>query len=373
MKEIPKIETTKTDKILEIIGLISVIGLWCMIIINYTKLPEIIPIHYNGMGEPDGFGKKSEVFVLPIIATIMFIGLTKLNKYPHIFNYPTKITKENAVKQYTNTTRMIRFLKLVIVFVFGLIAFQTIRYANGHTDGLGEWFLPTTMGLVFIPLIYFIAKSFKRNNMNKTTLVIFFLLINISNLFSQESIIRSYEIHGFEKPQKVVLFEYTNGKYGGNIITELRKGKVRDGWLSRTWKNIWAKNTKEVIDVNPINELVVNKLMTELKENDIETIKSCSDDKECESNSHFLHAGTIYFSIKTIEIQREYMFHGIVPLNENYKEETYLRSKAQNLVTILYEQLDLNQRFWQVFERLPRRYYFWGEQHVLVNYKKKKL
>lgn len=163
MKERPKIETTKADKILEIIGLISVIGVWCMTIISYTKLPEIIPIHYNGMGEPDGFGEKSDILILPIITTIMFIGLTKLNEYPHIFNYPTKITKENAVKQYTNATRMIRILKLVIVFIFGLIAFQTIRYTNGQTDGLGKWFLPIIIGLMFVPMIYFIAKSFKRN------------------------------------------------------------------------------------------------------------------------------------------------------------------------------------------------------------------
>ena len=231
--------------------------------------------------------------------------------------------------------------------------------------------MPTTH-IINPPNVGLIIYEDVATHMKTTTLIIFFLLINISNLFSQENIIRFYEIYGFGKPQKVVLFEYNNGKFEGNVITELRKGKIRDGWLGRTWKNIWAKNAKEVIDVNPINELVVKKLMTELKENEIETIKSCSDDKECESNSNFLHAGTVYFSIKTIEIQREYMFHGIVPLNENYKEETNLRSKAQNLVTIIYNRLDLNQRFWEVFERVPRRYYFWGEQHVLVNYKKKK-
>ena len=208
--------------------------------------------------------------------------------------------------------------------------------------------------------------------MKTTTLIIFFLLINTSSLFSQENIIRSYEIYGFDKPQKVVLFEYNNGKFEGNVITELRKGKIRDGWLGRTWQNIWAKNAKEVIDVNPINELVVKKLMSELKENEIETIKSCWCDKECESNSHFLDAEDIYFNIKTIEIQREYQFAGINSLNKNYKETTNLRSKAQNLVTIIYNRLDLNQRFWEVFERLPRGYYFWREGHALANMKNRK-
>ncbi|PVW13901.1 DUF1648 domain-containing protein [Marixanthomonas spongiae] len=158
-----KIKPTKTDKTLEIIGLFLLVGFWCMTIINYTKLPEVIPTHYNGMGEADGFGGKVNILILPIIATILFIGLTKLNKYPHLFNFPTKITPENALEQYTNATRMMRILKLVIVVIFGLIGFQTIRFANGQINGLGKWFLPMTMGLIFIPLIYFIAKSFKRN------------------------------------------------------------------------------------------------------------------------------------------------------------------------------------------------------------------
>ncbi|MCK0126930.1 DUF1648 domain-containing protein [Gelidibacter sp. F2691] len=157
------IELTKADKILEIIGLTLLVAFWCMTIINYTNLPEVIPTHFNGMGEADGFGGKSNILILPIIATILFIGLTKLNKSPHIFNFPTKITQENALEQYTNATRMMRILKLVIVVIFGLIAFQTIRFANGQTTGLGKWFLPMTMGLIFIPLIYFIAKSFKTN------------------------------------------------------------------------------------------------------------------------------------------------------------------------------------------------------------------
>ena len=56
--------------------------------------------------------------MLPIISTLLFIGLTTLNKYPYMFNYPSQITKENSVHQYTNATRMMRVLKLVIVLLF---------------------------------------------------------------------------------------------------------------------------------------------------------------------------------------------------------------------------------------------------------------
>ena len=119
-----KLQLNQTDKILEVLGWVSVVGIWALTLTNYSILPEIIPIHFNGAGKADGFGNKTHIFILPIISTLLFIGLTTLNKHPHMFNYPSQITKENAVHQYTNATRMMRVLKLVIVVLFGLIVFR---------------------------------------------------------------------------------------------------------------------------------------------------------------------------------------------------------------------------------------------------------
>ncbi|MBK9292478.1 MAG: DUF1648 domain-containing protein [Bacteroidetes bacterium] len=163
MNERPKIklELTTTDKTFEILGWISILAIWILTITNYTNLPDRIPIHYNGAGQADGFGGKDNILTLPLIATVLFVGLTILNKYPHVFNYPTNITTDNALRQYTNATKMIRYLKFIIVVIFGLISLQTIRNANGQTSGLGVWFLPLTLGLIFIPMTYFLIKSFK--------------------------------------------------------------------------------------------------------------------------------------------------------------------------------------------------------------------
>ena len=156
-----KLQLKQTDKILEIVGWISVFGIWALPLINYFDLPEIIPIHFDGAGKADGFGNKIHIFILPIISTLLFIGLTILNKHPHIFNYPSQITKENAVDQYTNATQMMRVLKLVIVLLFGLIVFKTIQNVNGHADGLGTWFLPFTIGLFIMLTLYFLMMSMK--------------------------------------------------------------------------------------------------------------------------------------------------------------------------------------------------------------------
>ena|ERR1035437_5408592 len=163
MEERPiiKLELTTADKIFELVGWLFIVAVWWLTIKNYSNLPDTIPTHYNGDGQADGFGGKTTIFTMPLAATILFIGLTILNKFPNIFNYPTNITQGNAFRQYTNATRLIRYFKLILVFIFGFITFKTIQNAKGEVDGLGVWFLPITMGLIFIPLIYFIVKSLK--------------------------------------------------------------------------------------------------------------------------------------------------------------------------------------------------------------------
>lgn len=155
MKERPKIKVKRTlaDQAVEIGSLFLIFALWIFVYSHYDNLPKTIPTHFNGAGIADGFGDRWMIFTLPGIATTLYIALTILNRFPDLYNYSTEITLENALDQYTNTTRLMRYLKLIIVVIFGLIAFQTIRHANGQTEGLGIWFLPLTMGLIFIPIL----------------------------------------------------------------------------------------------------------------------------------------------------------------------------------------------------------------------------
>jgi len=163
MEERPKvkIELSTIDKVIEVLGWLALITLWGLIVLNYSNLPETIPTHYNGLGQVDSYGNKTTIFMLPVIGTILFVGMSILNKYPHIFNYPTNITADNARQQYTNATRMIRYLKFAIALIFSLKVFKTLQTATGKSGGLGTWFLPLELGLIFIPAIFYLIKSFK--------------------------------------------------------------------------------------------------------------------------------------------------------------------------------------------------------------------
>ena len=163
MKARPNIELklSTTDVIIEIIGWLAVVGIWILTFIHYEKLPEQIPIHYNSTGKADGFGDKNQLLILPIVATLFFIGLTLLNKFPRIFNYFIPLAQENAFFQYSAATRLIRFVKLLFVIIFGLVVFMTIQTAKGTAGGLGIWFLPLMIGLFFILIMYLFEKGKK--------------------------------------------------------------------------------------------------------------------------------------------------------------------------------------------------------------------
>ena len=156
-----KLHLTTSDKLFEAMGWIALVTLWVYTLTHYAKLPEIIPTHYNGAGEVDGHGGKGNILALPIVATVLFVALTILNQFPYAFNYPTNITPENFLKQYTSATRFIRYMKFVVVVIFGAIAIETIQNTLTSSEGLGVWFLPITLGVIFIPLVFFIITSFK--------------------------------------------------------------------------------------------------------------------------------------------------------------------------------------------------------------------
>ena len=156
-----RIKLTSADKLLEVGGWIILSLLWVILILKFTNIPDTIPIHYSVTGKPDSFGNKTTIFLLPILGTILFAGMTILNNYPHVFNYPTKITNQNAERQYTIATKLIRYLKFIIVLTFSFIVFMTFQKVNDKLSGLGIWFIPVFIGLIYIPLIYAIIKLFK--------------------------------------------------------------------------------------------------------------------------------------------------------------------------------------------------------------------
>lgn len=151
----------------EVLGWLLVGLMWILTFLYYEKLPDTIPVHYNIAGQIDGYGSKTSLLVLPAVATVLFVGLTILNRFPWIFNYPVKITADNAHRQYSMATGMIRYLKTTIVLVFGYLSYMTMRNSGVNSSGLSMWFLPIVLCLIFLPIVIYLIKAFRSSDSGK--------------------------------------------------------------------------------------------------------------------------------------------------------------------------------------------------------------
>ncbi len=145
------------DKILEALTFGALLFLWGYTLQNYASLADTVPVHFNAAGQADDYGSKTNIWILPVIATVLVAGLTVLNFFPHIFNYPVTITAANAKRQYLLATRFMRIMKLALVVIFSMIMVMMIKSQQEGTGELGTWFLPVVLCITIIPvIIYFI-------------------------------------------------------------------------------------------------------------------------------------------------------------------------------------------------------------------------
>jgi hypothetical protein len=158
------IKPTRADNILETGGIILLSLMWVSTLLIFLQAPGIVPIHFDLAGNADGYGSKGTILFLPVIPTVLYVGLSQLSKYPHILNYMQEITPENAREQYTIATRMLLYLKLAILLIFTLIVLFTYLTSLGLADGPGPWFLPLIIGLIITPTIFGISRSLKKRN-----------------------------------------------------------------------------------------------------------------------------------------------------------------------------------------------------------------
>jgi len=136
------------EKTLEFVAAMGLLASVIIIIKFWPILPHTIPTHFGVSGKPDGWGSKETIFLLPSIGILLiYIPITLLSRYPHIYNYICPITEQNAVEQYYLARLLLRWMKAEIIWLFAGLEWMTVQNALGKTEGLG---LLTWMPLVII-------------------------------------------------------------------------------------------------------------------------------------------------------------------------------------------------------------------------------
>jgi len=134
--------------------------------VNFSKLPDTIPTHFNFQGEADGWGGKNAILIYPgmvvfiyLLFTGIIMALASVRDPKTMINLPdyvkSRITAEKAELLRVLMVRCLFALKLTIIAMNVFLVYGNIETARGNWSGLGYWpmlFVVPILGLVFLML-----------------------------------------------------------------------------------------------------------------------------------------------------------------------------------------------------------------------------
>lgn len=152
-----RLSFTKTQKLMEALSLLLLIGSIIYLMFQWPNLPERLITHYNSMGQPDSWGGKESILFTPIMSIFLYLILTGCLFLPQdMMNTPVAVTKENEDRILKLSRDLLSIEKLVILCDFSYITFCTM-----NEKALSPYFLPIFLASTFIPVLVIIVKMVK--------------------------------------------------------------------------------------------------------------------------------------------------------------------------------------------------------------------
>jgi len=151
-------KTNFYDLAIEIISLLCLA--WCFYpLLFYGELEAVrIPVHFNMAGEADGWGGRSRLWDLPVVALVIYAGLSILQRFPRIYNYPVKVTERNAGSLYRLGSHLVLYIKAVAIAIFAYINNSAVSMALGTGNGLNAVVMGALIAGLFLILAVFCIK-----------------------------------------------------------------------------------------------------------------------------------------------------------------------------------------------------------------------
>jgi uncharacterized membrane protein len=137
---------------------------WVLTMINFDKMPDKVPVHFDAAGQADRMGEKTEIFVPLVIMTLISLGLLYIRRFYRHFNYIGPIKPENAARIYSSSYNFMTWLSFMIALL-SLIILYTIggSISLGHSTAY-PW-LPYFVGaLIIFPIIAYLIYHIRLND-----------------------------------------------------------------------------------------------------------------------------------------------------------------------------------------------------------------
>jgi uncharacterized membrane protein len=126
----------------------------------YSRLPERIATHFNGEGVANGFGARSTLWVLVGIAFLLYAALSAISLAPRVVSVKRPLAPERERVVLAESMAMVGWIKAEMCWMFAYLCLAMVRNGMGLQLGIGAWFLPVTLLLVFGTCGFYLVRIF---------------------------------------------------------------------------------------------------------------------------------------------------------------------------------------------------------------------
>ena len=151
-----KIKNSLADIIMEVLGLVMLIGTSLYLVIRWPSIPDKLPMHYNFAGEIDRWGGKGEILFLVVMVWILYLMISLVEHFPSVWNTGVQVTLENRMRVYRTLKYMVKTLKLAMTLVFTFLIFTTVA-----ATPLPAWFSAVYVILITGDLAFWLIRLYR--------------------------------------------------------------------------------------------------------------------------------------------------------------------------------------------------------------------
>ncbi|HPT29276.1 MAG TPA: DUF1648 domain-containing protein [Bryobacteraceae bacterium] len=127
---------------LSLLGLAALLGL---VAVNWSTLPDELPMHFGINGKPDRYGSRWQLLILPVVGIAIFVGMS--------LSAGTAEWLGGVAPEKPFDAIMLVWTKTVVMALMCYCVWTIIRVARKQAEGMNIFVMFGMVGIMLLPLL----------------------------------------------------------------------------------------------------------------------------------------------------------------------------------------------------------------------------
>lgn len=148
--------------LLELISVSAIVASSAITVWFWNSLPDVIPIHFNLVGQPDGWGSKIWLSLMPALGVFAYVMMTAVTRFPSLSAKRYRTAEQNA-RHYEMAKSLMPWLKAETGVLYAYVQWGMIKTALGAVSGLNPWVMLALVVVLVATIVVHLVMLFFRS------------------------------------------------------------------------------------------------------------------------------------------------------------------------------------------------------------------